>query len=50
LASAVPPAAVAYVNHQRLWADLLSSVSLGFNLFGDLAGDLGLADRAVHTW
>ena len=21
-----------------------------FNLFGDLAADLGLADRAVHTW
>jgi hypothetical protein len=37
-------------DHQRLWADLLSSVSMGFNLFGDLAADLGLADRAVHTW
>jgi PD-(D/E)XK nuclease superfamily len=37
-------------DHQRLWADLLSSVSLSFNLFGDLAADLGLADRAVHTW
>ncbi len=37
-------------DHQRLWADLLSSVSMCFNLFGDLAGDLGLADRAVHTW
>jgi len=37
-------------DHQRLWADLLSSVSLCFNLFGDLAADLGLADRAVHTW
>jgi hypothetical protein len=35
---------------QRLWADLLSPVSLCFNLFGDLAADLGLADRAVHTW
>jgi len=21
-----------------------------FNVFGDLADDLGLADRAVHTW
>jgi len=37
-------------DHQRLWADLLSSVSMGFNLFGDLAADLGLADRGVHTW
>jgi PD-(D/E)XK nuclease superfamily len=37
-------------DHQRLWADLLWSPSLAFNLFGDLAGDLLLADRAVHTW
>ena len=37
-------------DHQRLWADLLSSEALAFNLFGDLAADLGLADRAVHTW
>jgi hypothetical protein len=37
-------------DHQRLWADLLSSVAMAFNLFGDLASDLGLADRAVHTW
>jgi hypothetical protein len=37
-------------DHQRLWADLLSSAALAFNLFGDLAGDHGLADRAVHTW
>ncbi len=37
-------------DHQRLWADLLSSVSMGFNLFGDLVADLELADRAVHTW
>jgi hypothetical protein len=37
-------------DHQRLWADLLSSVTLSFNLFGDLADDLALADRAVHTW
>jgi hypothetical protein len=35
---------------QRLWADLLSSTALCFNLFGDLAADLRLADRAVHTW
>jgi hypothetical protein len=37
-------------DHQRLWADLLSSVSMPFNLFGDLAADFGLADRAVHAW
>jgi hypothetical protein len=38
------------IDHQRLWADLLSSQALAFNLFGDLAADLKLADRAVHTW
>jgi hypothetical protein len=38
------------VDHQRLWADLLWSPTMAFNLFGDLAADLGLADRAVHTW
>jgi hypothetical protein len=37
-------------DHQRLWADLLSSEALAFNLFGDLAADVALADRAVHTW
>jgi hypothetical protein len=37
-------------DHQRLWADLLSSEAMAFNLFGDLAADLGLADRAVHRW
>src|SRR5207237_2509502 len=37
-------------DHQRLWADLLWSPTMAFNLFGDLAGDLGPADRAVHTW
>ena len=37
-------------DHQRLWADLLSSVALSFNLFGELAADLTLADRAVHSW
>jgi hypothetical protein len=37
-------------DHQRLWADLLSSAAMSFNLFGELASDLGLADRAVHTW
>jgi hypothetical protein len=38
------------VDRQRLWADLLWSPAMSFNLFGDLAADLGLADRAVHTW
>jgi hypothetical protein len=37
-------------DHQRLWADLLSSEALGFNLFGDLAAHVRLADRAVHAW
>jgi hypothetical protein len=37
-------------DHQRLWADLLSSAAMSFNLFGDLAADFGLADRAVHSW
>jgi hypothetical protein len=36
-------------DHQRLWADLLWSPSLAFNLFGELAADLGRADRAVHA-
>jgi hypothetical protein len=37
-------------DHQRLWADLLWSPTLAFNLFGDLAADPDLADRAVHAW
>ena len=37
-------------DHQRLWADLLWSPSLAFNLFGDLAADVQRADRAVHGW
>lgn len=37
-------------DHQRLWADLLDSAAMAFNLFGDLARDPALADRAVHTW
>ena len=37
-------------DHQRLWADLLWSPTVAFNLFGDLAADLARADRAVHTW
>jgi hypothetical protein len=38
------------LDHQRIWADLLWSSAVAFNLFGDLAADLDLADRAVHTW
>jgi hypothetical protein len=37
-------------DHRRLWADLLWSPALAFNLFGDLAADLGLADQAIHAW
>jgi hypothetical protein len=37
-------------DRQRLWADLLWSPSMCFNLFGDLSADLRLADQAVHTW
>jgi hypothetical protein len=37
-------------DHKRLWADLLSSPAFCFNLFGDLAADLRLADRALHAW
>jgi hypothetical protein len=44
------PEAHQALDHQRIWADLLWSPSLAFNLFGDLASDLQLADRAVHAW
>jgi hypothetical protein len=37
------------VDRQRVWADLLWSPSLAFNLLGDLAADVALADRAVHA-
>src|SRR6476660_6382669 len=30
-------------DHQRLWADLLSSMALAFNVFGDLAADMSRA-------
>jgi PD-(D/E)XK nuclease superfamily protein len=38
------------VDRQRLWADLLSSEALAFNLFGDLAFDVGRADRLARSW
>lgn len=34
----------------RLYCDLLSSMPMCFNLFGELWADLALADKAVHTW
>ena len=37
-------------DRRRWWADLLWSPSMAVNLFGDLAADPSLADRAVHTW
>ncbi|HWC68072.1 MAG TPA: hypothetical protein VG478_08410 [Acidimicrobiales bacterium] len=38
------------VDHQGLWADLLSSTAMAFNLFGDVAADQQLAEGAVGTW
>jgi hypothetical protein len=37
------------IDHQRLWADLLSSEALAFNLFGELWTDLPRADRFVRA-
>jgi hypothetical protein len=36
------------LDHQRIWADLLWSPALAFNLFGDLAADLETAGPFVH--
>ena len=38
------------IDHQRIWAELLWSPSVAFNLFGDLAADAALADQAVQAW
>lgn len=38
------------LREDRLWADLLSSMPLCFNLFGDLAVDRQHAARAVAAW
>lgn len=38
------------IKEDRLWADLLSSMPMCFNLFGDLAGDPAAAQRAVSAW
>ncbi|MBL0194005.1 MAG: hypothetical protein IPQ09_07225 [Myxococcales bacterium] len=38
------------ISEERLWADLLSSMPLCFNLFGDLASSHEAATRAVRAW
>jgi hypothetical protein len=38
------------LNPARLWADLLSSMPLCFNIFGELHGDAARAEQAVRTW
>ncbi|MBK8997999.1 MAG: hypothetical protein IPM35_19930 [Myxococcales bacterium] len=35
---------------ERLWADLLSSMPLCFNLFGELRADAGLTANALRAW
>ncbi|HEY3821860.1 MAG TPA: hypothetical protein VGL81_32060 [Polyangiaceae bacterium] len=38
------------LKEDRLWADLLSSMPMCFNLFGDLAGEGEEGRRAIRTW
>ena len=38
------------LDENRLWADLLSSMPMCFNLLGDLHADLEAADRTVRAW
>lgn len=38
------------LNKDRLYCDLLSSMPMCFNLFGELHADLDFADRALHAW
>ena len=38
------------LNVDRLYSDLLSSMPMCFNLFGNLHADLTLADKAIKTW
>ena len=38
------------LDEDRLFCDLLSSMPMCFNLFGELASDMTLADKAVHVW
>jgi hypothetical protein len=44
------PEAHELIQQKRLWADLLSSQPMCFNLFGELAADLQLATSAAQTW
>ena len=44
------PEPLQMLDEDRLFYDLLSSMPMCFNLFGELAVDLALADRAVHKW
>jgi hypothetical protein len=37
-------------DRKRFWSDLLWSPSMAVNLFGELAGDPDLCDRATHRW
>jgi hypothetical protein len=37
-------------DHQRLWADLLWSPTMCFNLFGGLGSDLAIAHGALRAW
>jgi hypothetical protein len=38
------------ISEERLWADLLSSMPLCFNVCGDLSGDAERAATAVRSW
>jgi hypothetical protein len=44
------PEAHELIREERLWADLLSSQPMCFNLFGELAADLDLATSAARAW
>jgi hypothetical protein len=44
------PEAHELIQQERLWADLLSSQPMCFNLFGELAADLELATSAAQAW
>ncbi len=38
------------IDEARLWSDLLASMPMCFNLFGELAADISGADQAMKTW
>jgi hypothetical protein len=44
------PEAHELIQQERLWADLLSSQPMCFNLFGELTADLELATSAAQAW